>query len=471
MPDRSPQLDTEVDGAPVVWAREHEFTVGGIEFALATFGRNGRRRRPGSATDALPICKTRKQTEVYIELVATVAPSRAVELGIKAGGSTALLALLARPSKLVAVDIAEQPVDALEAFLDARGLRDTVRPYYGVDQGDRRRLARIVKEEFGADPIDLVIDDASHLPTPTKASFEVLFPRLRPGGLFVIEDWSWEHTIVTKLLRAVYLDEPFVRVPRSDLVDGVEMFGVPRESVAALRAGEFLSDLVAEIIVAKADGDPAIGTVSIAPLNVDIRRGPAGDPDSDVATALGGAAPRHALQLGPTEAGLDRQLAEAGVRHLVVVDQRPPDGGADTAVATTHLPLDATTAPPAAIVRQLGDAEFDLVIDTTRSDEARRRALASMLLARVAPGGSYLLHSWSQLVPAAPDAAEGPRWRRLPRLMHEIVLAVAEWDDAIDEVRLTDRWLAVRPGSRRPPGESFDLSQLYHDHYGSLGRL
>ena len=39
------------------------------------------------------------------------------------------------------------------------------------------------------EPLDLVIDDASHLYGPTMASFEVLFPRLRPGGLYVIEDW------------------------------------------------------------------------------------------------------------------------------------------------------------------------------------------------------------------------------------------------------------------------------------------
>jgi hypothetical protein len=27
----------------------------------------------------------------------------------------------------------------------------------------------------------------------TKASFEALFPFLRPGGLYIIEDWAWAH--------------------------------------------------------------------------------------------------------------------------------------------------------------------------------------------------------------------------------------------------------------------------------------
>jgi predicted methyltransferase len=35
--------------------------------------------------------------------------------------------------------------------------------------------------------LDLVVDDTSHL-GPTRASFNTLFPRLRPGGVYVIED-------------------------------------------------------------------------------------------------------------------------------------------------------------------------------------------------------------------------------------------------------------------------------------------
>ena len=64
-------------------------------------------------------------------------------------------------------------------------------------------LASIVAKEFEGEPIDLVIDDASHLLEPTRASFEVLFPRLRTDGLFVIEDWAWEHAIANKLFVAL----------------------------------------------------------------------------------------------------------------------------------------------------------------------------------------------------------------------------------------------------------------------------
>jgi hypothetical protein len=41
--------------------------------------------------------------------------------------------------------------------------------------------------------VDLVVDDASHTYEATKTSFEILFPLLRPGGIYIIEDWSWAH--------------------------------------------------------------------------------------------------------------------------------------------------------------------------------------------------------------------------------------------------------------------------------------
>ena len=37
-----------------------------------------------------------------------------------------------------------------------------------------------------------MIDDGSHLLEETRACFETLFPRLRKGGLYMLEDWNWE---------------------------------------------------------------------------------------------------------------------------------------------------------------------------------------------------------------------------------------------------------------------------------------
>jgi hypothetical protein len=53
-------------------------------------------------------------------------------------------------------------------------------------------LEHIVRNEL-ANELDLIVDDASHTYEQTKASFEILFPLLQPGGIYLIEDWSWTH--------------------------------------------------------------------------------------------------------------------------------------------------------------------------------------------------------------------------------------------------------------------------------------
>ncbi|MEV4256621.1 class I SAM-dependent methyltransferase [Spirillospora sp. NPDC049652] len=76
--------------------------------------------------------------------------------------------------------------------------RPRMRTHRG-DQGDAAFLAALA-DEIG--PLDIVIDDGSHLSGDVLASFGVLFDRLAPGGLYVIEDlqtsywpgWNGGHT-------------------------------------------------------------------------------------------------------------------------------------------------------------------------------------------------------------------------------------------------------------------------------------
>jgi hypothetical protein len=63
-----------------------------------------------------------------------------------------------------------------------------------VDQNDARQLRDIIGTAFGGRPLDLVVDDASHLVEPTRTTFNCLFPRLAPGGVYLIEDWAWAHS-------------------------------------------------------------------------------------------------------------------------------------------------------------------------------------------------------------------------------------------------------------------------------------
>jgi predicted O-methyltransferase YrrM len=139
------------------------------------------------------VAKQTAMVDVLSDVVEALQPRRIVDLGIFKGGSTALLALLARPEKLTAVELDPEPVEALDSFLADYNLRTAVSCHYGLDQGDRDRLDRLVLADHEGEPLDLVVDDASHLLRQTRTSFEVLFPRLRPGGIYMIEDWAWAH--------------------------------------------------------------------------------------------------------------------------------------------------------------------------------------------------------------------------------------------------------------------------------------
>ena len=53
------------------------------------------------------------------------------------------------------------------------------------DQSDPASLGAIA-DQVGE--IDVVIDDGSHISDQTIAAFQVLFPVLKPGGIYVVED-------------------------------------------------------------------------------------------------------------------------------------------------------------------------------------------------------------------------------------------------------------------------------------------
>lgn len=55
-----------------------------------------------------------------------------------------------------------------------------------ADQGKRDELAKIVAESGGA--FDIILDDGGHRMDQQQISFGALFPALKSGGLYVIED-------------------------------------------------------------------------------------------------------------------------------------------------------------------------------------------------------------------------------------------------------------------------------------------
>jgi SAM-dependent methyltransferase len=148
------------------------------------------------------IFKPRSRVEEYAALIEEVEPQHVFELGVYQGGSTLFFAELARPQRIVAID--RLPLtdvrDRMARYAASRGLTDVVRVFGEVDQADRHRLAQIVEHEFDGAPLDLVVDDCSHLYEATRASFNELFPRLRPGGVYVIEDWRLAHSALGEWL-------------------------------------------------------------------------------------------------------------------------------------------------------------------------------------------------------------------------------------------------------------------------------
>jgi hypothetical protein len=179
-------------------------------------------------------------------------PAHYRRLGIAQGGSTAFLTQLAQPKKLVALEKDSTPVAALEHYIASHALQDAVKVHYSVDQADRAALDDIVDSEFGTEPLDLVIDNASHLLHETRVSFNALFPRLRPGGVYMIEDWYWAHD--TKKM-----DDPV----------SVDL----RELFAAVPLGVPLTVLVFELVMICASDSTIVAELVVDRSFVRVRRG------------------------------------------------------------------------------------------------------------------------------------------------------------------------------------------------------
>jgi hypothetical protein len=77
----------------------------------------------------------------------------------------------------------------LSRYIDRHKLGEGIHTHFGVNQADRECLQSIFARDFAGELIDLVVDDASHIYTPSLVSFEVAFPLIRSGGLYILEDW------------------------------------------------------------------------------------------------------------------------------------------------------------------------------------------------------------------------------------------------------------------------------------------
>jgi hypothetical protein len=136
--------------------------------------------------------KWRSFISALCEQIDSLSPKRMVEVGVHEGGSSIYWENRYKPARLSLVDI-NPNVPHLSSYILRHGLSDRMRLHLGVSQDDADEIRSAMADDFGAEPIDLVIDDASHMLDRTRRTFEILFPYLRPGGLYIIEDWGWGH--------------------------------------------------------------------------------------------------------------------------------------------------------------------------------------------------------------------------------------------------------------------------------------
>jgi predicted O-methyltransferase YrrM len=201
--------------------------------------------------------KDRHLVEAYAPLVAH-RPKRILEIGTYTGGSSILLHRLFEPDKLVCVD-ARPDMPQSEEYVKAHVPDGSMKLYPDIAQADRQKLPDIIRREFGDEPIDLIIDDASHLYEWSKACFEICFPFLKAGGLYVLEDWGWSHWIgeyqqpdhywaKETALSNLLFEMVMISSSRPDIIHRIGISTAPASTVAALTKGS--ADLRAGFSVA-----------------------------------------------------------------------------------------------------------------------------------------------------------------------------------------------------------------------------
>ena len=122
-------------------------------------------------------------TPVYHRLFAHLRdkPVRLLEIGIGGyhfarlgGASLAMWADYFPNGRILGIDVYAKTLDLGERV--------------DVRQGSQDDAAFLTRMSAEHGPFDIVIDDGSHVPAHVTASFNVLFPLLADGGLYVIED-------------------------------------------------------------------------------------------------------------------------------------------------------------------------------------------------------------------------------------------------------------------------------------------
>lgn len=171
-----------------VWTSDDECLLDDVPFTVG----KGNFSALKTTDDNIFVLKGRSFFDKYDGYLGPLVPRNVLEVGIFEGGSAILLADKWNEAKIVGIDIRD-PNPSVTRHIAKMGFADRISLHYNVSQNDTGRVNAILDKEFGEEPIDVVIDDCSHLYDLTKATFNNVFPRLKPGGYYVVEDWAWAH--------------------------------------------------------------------------------------------------------------------------------------------------------------------------------------------------------------------------------------------------------------------------------------
>lgn len=232
--------------------------VDGVTFELRPHHRHS------TKPDRVCLRKNRDFTNRYLSLSDEFRNCRMVEVGVDQGGSTSFFTKLLQPEKLVAFDIATSPVKKVQEFLAVHDSQERVEIHWGIDQSDRIAVPALLDGAFHNSPLDLIVDDASHLLIPSTATFEMLFPKLRPGGLYVLEDWSCRHLQERGIARALEND-----------ADGKLSQKLETELSADFEHTAPMSVLICQLVVAAGRNPEWISEVRATDGYCEVRRGSA----------------------------------------------------------------------------------------------------------------------------------------------------------------------------------------------------
>jgi cephalosporin hydroxylase len=188
---------------PVDWKSDTSFVVDGLEF-----GGDLKSYTERTSPDRVVILKDSRLLQQYLDFLAPHRIDNLFELGIWQGGSPLFYGLATDAKRVVALDILNKDLapdsldstqlmayrnPAIDEIISAHNLGEKVKLHFGTSQADPAAVKQILDSDFGGEQLDLVIDDASHYYDLSRKSFEIIFPRLREGGLYIIEDWQWAH--------------------------------------------------------------------------------------------------------------------------------------------------------------------------------------------------------------------------------------------------------------------------------------